>query len=107
MSQQDSFGNTDPQRGARDADAMHSGDKSNEKALGGGLSSALSNDENGFSNSEGFNTDRGHENLAESGLQTSDMNRLENQRDMDDQFENDDSRSRRADSENNNLRQDD
>ena len=85
--QQDNSGNTDPQRGARDADAMHSGDKSHLKNLGG-LSNALSNDENGFSNREGFNTDEGHEKLAGSGgSQTSDMESLDNAHDIDDEFD--------------------
>ncbi|HEX8561692.1 MAG TPA: hypothetical protein VF676_01820 [Flavobacterium sp.] len=84
--QHDSFGNTDPQRGSRDADAMHSGDKSHLKNLSG-LSDALSNDENGFSNKEGFNTDEGHERLAGSGgSQTSDMDSLDNDNDLDAEF---------------------
>jgi len=60
----DSLGNTDPQRGASDADAMQKGEKSFLDHFSG-LSEALSNDENGFSNKEGFNTDRGHEPLAD------------------------------------------
>ncbi|HEX8270594.1 MAG TPA: hypothetical protein VF581_11940 [Flavobacterium sp.] len=83
MAQHDETGNTDPQRGARDADPMHSGDKSILKNLSG-LSDALSNDENGFSNKEGFNkTDDGSENLAGSGgSQTSDMFSLDNEQDF-------------------------
>ena len=45
----DSFGNTDPQRGAKDADALQKGEK-NFLDKFKGLSNALSNDENGFSN---------------------------------------------------------
>lgn len=73
----DSFGNTDPQRGAQDSDALH-GENDQLKGLGK-LSNALSNDENGFSNKEGFNTDEGHKSLAGSGgSQTSDMMSLDN-----------------------------
>ena len=61
---QNSLGNTDPQRGAKEADALKKGER-NFMDNFSGLSDALSNDENGFSNKEGFNTERGHEPLAE------------------------------------------
>lgn len=78
--------NPEEQRGARESDSMHSGDKSHLKGLGS-LTETLSNDQNGFSNAEGFNTDEGHHSLAGSGGSgTSDMMSLDNDTDMDQEF---------------------